>query len=283
MTNTADIFNIEDVIVQLSTNIRDCSDCLNAIDIESEYFQFSTIYTRAISMTKNKTPYGERLSRIKGDVNISVTERLKIIADSQSILTPYKISSKIRATLLIINDNKVKYYFDSLEKATVKLNGFYDNYESSIDEKINIMCRLTEWDYESYRLILYVYTNYSLFCKSLSNLVKEHIEEYHKSNSPRESLSEVEDQPVGKGLSNKEQVLLLHKLGILDLDRIDAMTLQNKGILFGLLLGKSPKNTEDFIRYCSSEGHKTSKHNPYRKADYVERIDELLREVKISN
>lgn len=49
-------------------------------------------------------------------------------------------------------------------------------------------------------------------------------------------------------LSTKQQILLLHKLGIFDLEQIQSLTEQKRGILFGNLLNRNEKNAEDTIR-----------------------------------
>jgi hypothetical protein len=67
--------------------------------------------------------------------------------------------------------------------------------------------------------------------------------------SNKEMGSKLEQKNEPEKLSNKQQILLVHKLGILDLPTIKNLTTQNQGKLFAKLFGRNEKNTEDYIRY----------------------------------
>jgi len=65
-----------------------------------------------------------------------------------------------------------------------------------------------------------------------------HLEEYHNKKKKR------------KETTHKQQILILHYLGILDQLK---NTTVNKGILFSDLLNMDKKNTEDYIRYVGGK------------------------------
>ena len=66
-----------------------------------------------------------------------------------------------------------------------------------------------------------------------------HLEEYH--NQKKKS----------KETTHKQQILILHYMGILD--QLKNTTAVNKGILFSNLLNRDKKNTEDYIRYVNGK------------------------------
>jgi hypothetical protein len=70
-------------------------------------------------------------------------------------------------------------------------------------------------------------------------------------DQPSISKAEIEELDIHKEkdkLTTKQQILLLHILGIFDLPHIQSLTEQKRGILFGYLLNRNEKNTEDTIR-----------------------------------
>ncbi|MCP1385252.1 hypothetical protein [Runella salmonicolor] len=80
---------------------------------------------------------------------------------------------------------------------------------------------------------------------------------------------------------HKEQIILLHKLGFLNLPIIEKLTTEQKGVLFGRLLGYSTDNTEDYIRYIDSK--KNTELNPYRakKGNYEQNVVQFLKSLGI--
>jgi hypothetical protein len=82
-------------------------------------------------------------------------------------------------------------------------------------------------------------------------------------------------------LSNKQQVLLIHKLGILELPSIQNLSLQNQGKLFGRLFGKNEKNTEDYIRY--RHGKNIDKKYSLNLPEVQKAVSELLKEIGHEN
>lgn len=81
-------------------------------------------------------------------------------------------------------------------------------------------------------------------------------------------------------LSNKQQVLLIHKLGFLDLPLIQDLTIQNQGKLFAKLFGRNEKNTEDYIRYRNG---KCDKKHSLNLPEVQKAINDLLKEVGLDN
>ena len=73
-----------------------------------------------------------------------------------------------------------------------------------------------------------------------------HLEEYHNKKQKSEETT------------HKQQILILHYLGILDQFNIATV---KKGRLFSQLLNRNDKNTEDYIRYVDGKidgkGNKT--------------------------
>jgi hypothetical protein len=76
--------------------------------------------------------------------------------------------------------------------------------------------------------------------RAISDKIRDekHIEEYHNKKKKR------------KETTHKQQILILHYLGILDQLK---NTTVNKGLLFSDLLNMDKKNTEDYIRYVGGK------------------------------
>lgn len=85
-------------------------------------------------------------------------------------------------------------------------------------------------------------------------------------------------QPT-KDMPTKDQVLLLHELGIFDLPAIQNLTIENKGVLFARLLNRNEKNVTECIRNCDPKGHKQSEDNPYIYENKVASIRQLLTKI----
>jgi hypothetical protein len=79
----------------------------------------------------------------------------------------------------------------------------------------------------------------------------------------------------------KQQLLLMQKLGILDLPVISGLSMQNQGKLLARLLGKNEKNTEDLIRYRKGK-NVDSKFKLDTLANEKQVLD-LLKELGIQN
>lgn len=72
--------------------------------------------------------------------------------------------------------------------------------------------------------------------------------------------SESEDNEPDK-LTHRQQILLLHSLGVFEIKEIKKMGAEQKGILFGNLLNRNEKNTENYIRYIAQKDE--TKYNIY--------------------
>ena len=83
-----------------------------------------------------------------------------------------------------------------------------------------------------------------------------------------------------KETPTKDQVLLLHLLGILDMPNIKKLTTENKGILFARLLNRHEKNVTECIRNCDPMGNKHNEDNPYFYENKVNTANQLLKDVK---
>jgi hypothetical protein len=77
-------------------------------------------------------------------------------------------------------------------------------------------------------------------------------------------------------LTHKAQILLLHRLGILDLLVFAELTDIQRGKLFGHLLNRSDDNTENYIRYRKGKGVDTKYKLDNAKA--VNSVEKLLRD-----
>src|SRR5262249_51407150 len=117
--------------------------------------------------------------------------------------------------------------------------------------------------YEPYFLNLgYVYAHYLGFLKRCAVEIEEKgrlvvggTAELRKPLHTAEVVAleadgESDTNAVGKGeFSHKSQLLLLYKLGILDLPIFENLTDIQRGKLFVRLLNRSVPNTENYIRY----------------------------------
>ena len=75
--------------------------------------------------------------------------------------------------------------------------------------------------------------------------------------------------------THKQQILILHYLGILD--KYDISTVK-KGLLFSKLLNKNDKNTEDHIRYVSGKIDK----NEIKTRNNLEFVYKLFEELELT-
>jgi hypothetical protein len=95
----------------------------------------------------------------------------------------------------------------------------------------------------------------------------------------KEKVETLDIQKEKEKLSNRQQILLLHKLGVFDLSRIQKLTDIEKGKLFGHLLNRNEDNTENYIRY------RNGKNVDKKYSLYLPRVEtkvlELLKELKI--
>ena len=86
----------------------------------------------------------------------------------------------------------------------------------------------------------------------------------------------------GKNLKEtptKNQILLLHKLGVFDAQAIKNLTTENKGKLFAWLLNRNEKNVTECIRNCDPNGNKQAVDNPYIYENKVAAVNQLLKDV----
>jgi hypothetical protein len=80
-------------------------------------------------------------------------------------------------------------------------------------------------------------------------------------------------------LSNKQQVLLLHKLGVFNIQAIKNLTDIQKGKLFGHLLNRNDDNTENYIRY--REGINVDRKYSLSLPKVEDKVLQLLKELGI--
>lgn len=95
-----------------------------------------------------------------------------------------------------------------------------------------------------------------------------------KELSPNEY---VVDKP--KDTPTKDQILLIHLLGILDIPSIKNLTTEKKGQLFGRLLNRNEKNVTEYIRNCDPNGNKQAEDNPYTYENKVDAATQLLKDI----
>ncbi|MBK7037393.1 MAG: hypothetical protein IPH42_13905 [Bacteroidetes bacterium] len=86
-----------------------------------------------------------------------------------------------------------------------------------------------------------------------------------------------------KTLTAKQQILLLHHLGVFNLPTIESMSQKKKGILFGVLLGSDNSNMTDYITYTNPTPPKSQmKHsdNAYN-TENIKEVNKLLKSVDL--
>lgn len=106
---------------------------------------------------------------------------------------------------------------------------------------------------------------------------------YIRSNHAKllgiESISLQDNGAADQKLTLKQQILVMHRLGILDLEKIQNMTVQNQGKLFGYLFNKNEKNAEDLIR--NRHGKNVEKKFSLHGSEVTEVVDKLFMDLKI--
>jgi hypothetical protein len=93
------------------------------------------------------------------------------------------------------------------------------------------------------------------------------------------------DEQSGPGkaeFSHKSQLLLLHRLGILDLPVFASLTDIQRGKLFGGLLNRNPDNTENYIRYRHG-GRDVNPKYALSNSRSVQPVEVILRECGLEN
>jgi hypothetical protein len=94
----------------------------------------------------------------------------------------------------------------------------------------------------------FVYAHYLGFLKQRLAEIVEGANQNRSVHPPDKEY--LDKEPIEKDkLSHKAQILLLHRLGILDLPIFSSLTDIQRGKLFGHLLNRSDDNTENYIRY----------------------------------
>lgn len=83
-------------------------------------------------------------------------------------------------------------------------------------------------------------------------------------------------------LTNKQQVLLLYQLGVFNSDGFFGnLNETQKGVLFGYLLNRDEKNTEDYIRYVG--GKKNQESNEIKSDINIKAVNSVLEKVGLNN
>lgn len=132
------------------------------------------------------------------------------------------------------------------------------------------------YTYELYFTHLgYVYAHYLGFLKKCLAAINES----GSIQQPGYSIVEDDGDNVTTEkdkLTHKAQILLLHRLGILDLPVFGELTDIQKGKLFGHLLNRNDDNTENYIRYRRGKNVDTKYKLDNAKA--VKSVEKLLRD-----
>ena len=105
---------------------------------------------------------------------------------------------------------------------------------------------------------------------------KEGDEIEHPNGQPQPTEPEVKNS---KDFPTKDQILLLHELGIFDIPAIKILTMENKGKLFARLLNRNEKNVTEYIRNCDPNANKQAEDNPYIYENKVAAVNQLLKDV----
>lgn len=89
---------------------------------------------------------------------------------------------------------------------------------------------------------------------------------------------EEDNDTASSRLTLKQQILVIHSLGVFELGSVRDMTVQNQGKLFGRLFGRNEKNTEDIIR--RREGKNVEKKYSLEGREVTSAVKDLFDEVK---
>lgn len=135
-------------------------------------------------------------------------------------------------------------------------------------------------EYGVSKLSLETITKYIDLVKTINETIQR-VEQTLKQQQPP-TVEKVEEKEQMGRRPHKEQIILLHKLGFLDLPIFKKLTGEQKGVLFGRLLGFSAKNTGDYISHI---GHKGTDLNPYpaKNGEYEQNVLEFLKSLGIDN
>ena len=126
--------------------------------------------------------------------------------------------------------------------------------------------------YDEVRLAVQKYTS---LCKI--EFLKEQLSIYASEGQVNDSYDE---EYAGSDLALKQQVLLLERLGIFELPIVKQLTETQKGKVFGYLLNRNHKNTEDAIRYRNMNKNQVPKDSNFvRTEKNLNRVSEILKEV----
>lgn len=108
------------------------------------------------------------------------------------------------------------------------------------------------------------------------NEISNLIEEYKEIGR----LDEEEKPKNGKDtLTHKQQILLLNYLGVFDNEKIKGLSNENKGLLFGALLNRHDRNTENYIRYLF--GKNAPKEHKCGTPQNISTVNKLLKACKL--
>lgn len=216
---------------------------------------------------------GEAL--IENDSLECVMEHIQEHREYQSAPSDFEDSKKldykteIRENLVKLNEIEAKRYYHFLSKFTDE-HTEYISFHSQPFAKIALSINRQELGFlDSLHLQLQPIKEYedaiayfSLKLNIYQNFWKEFLESLDHEfalESGINTINEVLHIPKQKETTTKQQVLLLHTLGIFNLPEFGKITVQQQGILFGFLLNRNAKNTEDTIRNRFDESQFSAK------------------------
>ncbi len=104
-------------------------------------------------------------------------------------------------------------------------------------------------------------------------LFLQYLRETEKRDFPREEI----DKTVKDKLTHRQQILTLHLIGFFDLPIFQTLSAIQKGILVSHLLNRTPKDSEDLIRYFY--GKKKDKRFDTKTPENIKRVKQLLKKI----
>ncbi len=151
----------------------------------------------------------------------------------------------------------------------------YLNKEIKKNEKLlKTFCNTLEYKNHPYKNGTIAMGNgFSFLEEEYYNGIIEHLKERKLSIvsnlPPPETVKVLKDK-----ITNKQQILLLNYLGILENEHLQKLTTEKKGILLGYLLNRDEKNMSDYIRYFY--GKPDNKFNCKTPAN-IEAVNKILK------
>lgn len=192
----------------------------------------------------------------------------KVIAEKEDAFT-------LGRTEVLVELDSVPSYAEKVKKLRAYLKTLYEQ-KIEIDRVIQ-----EEWTPEQR---VNSFSPVQLGHNALIGHCEDLLTTYNKIAELETNVEEEKTDPLGKTeiqkLTTKQQVLLLHTLGLLELPFVKEMSTVNKALLFSSLINRSEKNVKDLITYI--DGKNPPKEFACYTADNVSAVNSVLKKIGLA-